>query len=538
MNKIELRPYQKKQINFIEDRIDLTDVVGIESPTGSGKTFVILEYAKRWLEKPENQLSNVVISTGFNNLVFLLEKRAKEIGLNPKVLIGTKACNCPKCMEEAGVEPKLFTENSKFICGDKHKILDNSTNIWAKKRCPYTSNFYNKYIDQLVNGVGQIIITNHSSLLVHQNKFENVSLIILDEAHTFSDFYESFIRLELDENDLKIIDRCIDSLKSPMNKIIKSNISKGAGLPSVQLDKLCEKLSQETEDIELLMKTREFFEIKPDIRNYIESKDNSITIDRFYRNFEFEDYIHAKFIIFSATLDKYTRMMFHCRESYFYKERQSFCDFSKSEFIAIPNEDFEVSFLKFLDYVNSKGLERGLCLSTTIADVNKALIYDGYLGYKMFTDSKKFEKYKDGKKILVGSRRFFQGIDIIGLQFVCMNKLPFPTWNEKTQKMRDYVTNFGNNDIDFWTDFSVPKTENDIIQGTGRLWRTPDSFGIISIFDPRIIKHKYMIRHVLNDYRHGIKINIMDDENNVKKFDVSKLEEVDTRKDESSGISN
>lgn len=524
---IKLRDYQKRQFQFIEDRIDLTNVIGIESPTGSGKTFTILEYAKHWLEKEENHLSNVVITTGFNNLVFLMEKRAKEAGFdNVKVLIGTKACNCPVLMKEAGKEFKLFSEEDDFICGDKHKHLDNSTSLWNQKFCPFTKDAYYEYYKNIINSVGQIIIMNHSSFLIHQDALTNVSLVIVDEAHTFDSFYESYVRLELDKEDLEKIDEAINNIKPPLNKIIKMNIERKVPLPSVQIDKICENINE----YDLARRAREFFETKQSNNNYIEITQDTFIIDRFYRSFEFK--IRPKFILFSATLDKFTRMMFNCYDLYYYKETKNFCDFSKSEFIAIPDEDFEKALIKFLNYVNNKRLKSGLCLSTTIHDMNLAFKHDGYLNYKMFNADqiKEFEQYK-GKKILVGSRRLFQGIDIHGLEFICLNKLPFPNWNDKTRAMRDYITNNGKNNIDFWKDYSVPKTENDIIQTTGRLWRNEDSKGIVSIFDPRIIQHKYMIRYTMENYRKGIKINIMDENGNVRPFDVSKIEEKDTRKD-------
>ena len=38
--KIELRDYQEKQFYFLKDRIDFHKILGIESPTGSGKTVL------------------------------------------------------------------------------------------------------------------------------------------------------------------------------------------------------------------------------------------------------------------------------------------------------------------------------------------------------------------------------------------------------------------------------------------------------------------------------------------------------------------
>lgn len=511
MKNIVLRDYQKIQLDFIESRMDISDVVGVESPTGSGKTIVILEWVKRWFERPENHLTNVVISTGFNNLVFLLEQRAKEMGLKPKVLIGTKACNCPALMEDDDLESKVFTQSDEWRCGDKHKHLDNTTENWSQKVCPYTQELYREYFQSIVNNVGQVIITNHSSFLVHQESLSNASLLIVDEAHTFSMFYDSYLKLELDKNDLMNIDSSINKIKPPMNAIIKMNLQRGVTLPNIQIDKICEGIK----DAGTRSRAREFFETKPDYSNWIETSPYKYTVDRFYRSFELK--IKPKILLFSATLDEFTLNMFNVRQSNFYREYKMFCDYSKSEFIAIPNDDFSKSLMSFLNYVDGKSLNAGLILSTTIVDMNIALKYDGTNGYKMFQDIEKFETF-DGKKILVGSRALFQGIDIQNLDFVCLNKIPFPTWDDKMRAQQDFLTNNGKNDFDPWGQFTVPKTENDMIQSLGRLWRSPDSKGVVSIFDPRVEKFRYMMRHVFDRYRHGIKTRIMREDGTVEDF--------------------
>ena len=519
MDEIILRDYQKSQINFIEERIDIADIVGIESPTGSGKTIVMLEYIKQWLSKPENQLSNVVISTGFNNLVFLLEQKSKEMGLDSKILIGTKACNCPVMLEDLHAEETtIFTLSDKYRCGEKHKHLDTSTDKWSQKVCPFTQAMYKEHFQSIVNGVGQVIITNHSSLLIHQESLKNCGLLIIDEAHTFSIFYDSYLKLELDKADLIEIDKKINTIANPMKAIIKMNMQRGVTLPNAQIDKICATI----DDSVLRSNTRKFFETKADYSNYIERTPFSFTVDKFYRSFELT--IHPKIILFSATLDEFTLDMFNVRKSNFYKEYKTFCDYKQSEFIAIPNDDYLTSLKMFLEYVSGKGLCSGLILSTTIVDMKIALKNcDGYNGYKMFTTIKEFEAYEvsiTSKKILVGSRALFQGIDIQGLDFVCLNKIPFPTWDDKMRAQQDFLTNNGKNNFDPWNQFTIPKTENDVIQSTGRLWRQIESKGVISIFDPRVEKFRYIIRHTMDRYRHGIVTNIMDDEGNVNHFDI------------------
>ena len=502
MSKIILRDYQKSQLDFVESALEIANTVGLESPTGSGKTFVILELAKKWLEN--NPLSNVVISTGFNNLVFLMEERALQMELNPLILIGTQALNCPKEWEDKGIEEefKPFTFNP-VSCGRKHHHLDIEHDDPSEKVCPFKINEYRELCRKISSESGYVVITNHSTFLAHQNleTFNNCDLLIVDEAHTFSSFYDSWISLELEEKDIKEIEKAINKIKPPMNMIIKRNIQNGRPLPQSQIDALVSKMSGRSKYL-----AKEFFETKPAPNNYIEIGNNSYKIHYFYRAFEMK---RPKTLLVSATLDDFTTKMFGTREINIYRERKMFCDYSQSEFIAIPREDFQEAYLEFLDYVDSKGLRRGLCLSTTIHDMNIALSNDGYLGFRMIRDLDEFlESDPDEKLILCGSRALFQGIDIPNLGFVCLNKIPFPNWDDKARAQQDYLTNFGKNSFNAWKDFTVPKTQNDILQSSGRLWRTKDSKGIVSIFDYRIERFSYIIKKCFDYYRHGIKMSI------------------------------
>ena len=501
---IQLRDYQNVQLDFADDRLEVASTVAVESPTGSGKTYVMLELARRWLDR--DALSNVVISTGFNNLVFLMEKRALEMGLKPLVLIGTKALNCPmewdaKNGDEAEFKP--FTMDGSCRCGTKHYHLDVEHGDPSEKSCPFTMREYRSLLEKISKGSGYVVITNHSTYLAHQGlgTFSNCSLLMVDEAHTFSTFYDSWVSLELDRSDLAKIDQAISHLRPPMNMIVKSNIMNGKQLPQSQVEALVNEVRGKSKSL-----VRQFFETKPAANNWIEMESDAYTINYFYRVFEME---RPKTLLMSATMDDFTLQMFEVRHVNVYREHKSFCDYSQSEFIALPREEFKPAYLEFLDYVNEKGLHRGLCLSTTINDMRIALGCNGYNGFRMIDDLDEFSHADPGEKlVLCGSRALFQGIDIPALDFVCLNRIPFPNWNDKARAQQDYLTNNGKNGFDPWKGFVVPKTQNDILQSSGRLWRDVSSKGVVSIFDDRIEKHRYMIKRCFDQYRHGIAINI------------------------------
>ena len=41
---IQLRDYQERQLSFINNKINTDRVISVQSPTGSGKTFVMLKF--------------------------------------------------------------------------------------------------------------------------------------------------------------------------------------------------------------------------------------------------------------------------------------------------------------------------------------------------------------------------------------------------------------------------------------------------------------------------------------------------------------
>lgn len=503
-----LRDYQKMQLSFLEEHLPICNVCSIQSGTGSGKSIVMLEFAKRFLAK--NPLQNVIISTGFNRLVFDLEQKASEFGLDSYVLVGSLAVNCPTKMMG---HYKIFTEEP-HLCGNEHKSLDTSTDNWEQKRCPFCTNEYRNHVQKISSARGSLIITNHSTLLVHQETFANVGLVIIDEAHTFGNFYDSYLELKLDASDMRELAETITSIGGIMSKIIDMNIRNNRPLPQQQIDAIVKKCKSR----QFAAKVEKFFTTERNSSNFVEFDDGQYTLSQFYKHFELK--IKAKFILFSATLDKFTLEMFGVRQVHQYVERKMFCDYSKSEFIAIPRQDFLSSLKSFLNLTHKRGLKIGCILSTTIRDMRAAQSIDGYNGYKMYTDRIEFAN-APSPKILVGSRGLFQGIDLPELQFVCLNKLPFPNYNEKAKALQNYLTDNGTNGYDSWNNFVVPKCENDISQSLGRLWRTPSSSGIVAVFDDRIERFKYMVKHTMHYQRHGIGTFIMNNDDEIIEWSMN-----------------
>lgn len=513
----ELRDYQKQQLNFVQDHLEVSNVVGLQSPTGSGKTVVILKLAEMWMNDEKNAFTNVVISTGFNHLVFLMEKRAIEMGMKPIVLIGSASVNCPLEWEERmpGKEYKVFDADRSGVCGTKHYSLD-TEHTDGEKCCPFTLNAYRAQLSEIQKG-GRLVIVNHSTFLAHQQNglWDNMSLLMVDEAHTFGSYYESYLKLELDRNDMQMLDDAINKTKKPFPMIIKSNISQNRQLPQQQIEAVVEQIKNRG----LKMRVKEFFETPRGIGNWVEIGPWGYQMTKFYHRF---DILSKKTLIVSATLDSFTRECFGLRVSHMYRENRQMIEYEKSELLIVHGDEYLSQLKRFLSHCSKMGRNTGLILSTTISDMKIALNEaQGYEGYKLFDDVGKWELWKhhhpDGKSALVGSRALFQGVDFDDLQFVCINKIPFPLYDDKCRANQEYLTQCNRNGFDAWNGFIVPKTENDLIQSTGRLWRSAESYGTVGVFDSRLSgRFSYMIKHCFEMYRHGIKVLQMKEDGSIE----------------------
>jgi ATP-dependent DNA helicase DinG len=90
--------------------------------------------------------------------------------------------------------------------------------------------------------------------------------------------------------------------------------------------------------------------------------------------------------------------------------------------------------------------------------------------------------------VLLGSRAFWQGIDIPGdaLQAVVIEKLPFDVPGDPLLQLRSEVL-FGRGSRVFG-DYQVPRMLLRLKQMMGRLIRTPTDRGIIVLVEPRADK--------------------------------------------------
>jgi ATP-dependent DNA helicase DinG len=105
----------------------------------------------------------------------------------------------------------------------------------------------------------------------------------------------------------------------------------------------------------------------------------------------------------------------------------------------------------------------------------------------------------DEQSVLVGTRSFWEGLDVPGRScvLVVIDKLPFPTPADPLlAARRERVEAAGGQG---WRSVDLPAAALALSQGVGRLLRTTDDRGVVAVLDVRLAENRYRYRTVLLD---------------------------------------
>src|SRR2546429_1030622 len=97
----------------------------------------------------------------------------------------------------------------------------------------------------------------------------------------------------------------------------------------------------------------------------------------------------------------------------------------------------------------------------------------------------------DGNGVLLGTASFWEGVDVKGeaLRLVIIEKLPFASPEDPLVRARiEHLTASGGN---AFRDYQLPEAALALKQGTGRLIRSEDDYGVVVICDPRLLGRGY-----------------------------------------------
>lgn len=534
---MKLRDYQEIQVKFLNDFTSkesgklFDENISLESPTGSGKTIVMLYFIKQYFRTHNN--TKIFISTGFNNLVHQFYDEALDMGIPVRKFIGKNNCSCVKKINDDLEEDYKFgyvdTKTDKFIVTSKNNFPKTEVTFSKEQLyCPSSSDcydckenmtsgsvcLYNLNKEEIKQANNMLVITNHSTLIARADFFNNEFIGgFIDECQSFGDFYESALRIEITPGEIYSLLNSLKRdglLKDSLQKTLIGNAIRKGSLTSNLLYKTL-KLNSSTYPYpelgkmhpNLATKVSEWNETAPSKSNYFhpqieDNRFNGVVIDRF---FDKVDFLGVKCCLVSATVDKYTKSIFNIKERNCYKETScSITDYKKSN-VFIYNT-FNDNYVR--GFLNTQYAKHGLLLSTRVDIVEEYINKKEFCGYEIID---KVTSFIPGKKqILVGSKSLFQGIDIEDIGFVLINKLPFSRYDESYKKKMSYLDSLGHNSYNY---YSIPYTTNQLTQAMGRLWRKPGDYGNVAIFDERCKdKHKNILLDSCS-YREGINIFYM-----------------------------
>jgi len=512
MSEVTLRGYQEEQIKFLRMNNGLTK--GLQSPTGTGKSIVFLQYVKECIE--QNKYKTIVLTTGFNELVFQMADDCKLFDLHPKVIIGAGHL-IPNCVPKYNAFPDFkFSNvpvNACSSCSIESVKRKQNANICSKK-C---------ILDYLRNGKPKFIITNHSYFLVMKDII-NADLVIVDEAQTFGDFYMSYNTVSLNQEEKDILMEYCNSVITPTSQILKMSLTKGLGINENLLQNVSTELKSylQNSDYEVNSFIRKLQDIfaKRSFENYLEENNGEFIKTHFFSKYDLDSETKKpEIIITSATLDQYTLKMFGCtNKNQIYIQKEDRNRYSGSYFLSDYSDyrdGFEKTYTKILNEYKS---DSGLILCTSNESVRWTIEFldsqltreNSQIKVKVFTKASEFKQYKEGKKVLVGSKKFFQGVNIPELDYVIMDKLPFSPYDDKFQAYSYYIEKTMREKA--WSGYSLPLMFNTLLQGMGRLWRKNDienniyDQGLFAIFDARLEKKFNYVESRVVELKPGISL--------------------------------
>lgn len=441
---MELRDYQLEAVIACHKASRLA----VQAPTGSGKSWIIAQYIKE-LKKQDPGVT-VVLSTGFNNLVFDLHKTLAMFDVKARVLIGRAATVCGRSGHSPENPLVPYTEDKKI----QPKAMGCS-------QCISSCNYKPRVIP------GEVLVTNHSMMAVLSEQIDSLdkAVIIVDEAHTLYNYISSY-------NEALVT---LDHIKQLQLELVKKS------LPAIKAKKLIDIATKGGITEELVKAAYGFFpDLVPEIdraAQLLKAPANSLFKENLPEGFRVRRFVGEKFILrhktlfFTATINGFHAKYLALTSKNILKVNSGKPKNSLLHTFKVgkqlPNK------MHVRDLVSKRSDKRGLILSPSFADLQE---YVGALPSNINKTDKPLAFTGNG--ILYGSRRLFQGVNIDDLNYIIITKLPFPIYNEEYVKWSEYVQRLMG--ISTW-EITIAQVESDLIQAAGRLWRRPDQEGEIHI---------------------------------------------------------
>lgn len=439
---LSLREEQREIIDFIQH--SHSNVLGIEAPTGIGKTVAYLYYASQWPGK-------VVISTFTKTLQHQLEYEIKKFFPEMSYVV--------------------LKGKNNYICKDKTLLLDDhKRNLLLSTKPPievmeqvkitpqycrpqYECQFrasceYMRLLEQAKNA--KVLIINHF-MLNTVNKFAN-TLLIIDEAHKLSEALKR--TLDIPEEALK--------------------------LPPEPRPEDYSSVREYNRAIEKFLTLKEL--------NQIASKHGINQPGKYEVNCSVD--LSASKIIYTSATFPYD---IHVDDMLTVKDRRSWSHVD----IRVENTNYKQANYNniLLKTIRNaiKTHNKVLILSTSYEQVRfiKQNIPEVVAEYEMNIYQLRDKMLNGEIKAAIGCNKLWQGFDLPGKKCIIMTKLPFPNLDD----CPDYQV-------------SINKMLFGFKQGLGRMVRTPECSGSIIILDNRVNKYPDVMEILKEKEKLGAKVSL------------------------------
>lgn len=536
IDQIDLMDHQQRQIDFLHKHLTINPVVGINSPTGSGKTIMVLKYIAERLKEAQakGRPFNVVFSTGFNVLVdqvkstiedlFGVEANTYSVNSHGMITIGSNTGNTTtntNSADDAGFN--LYTLASKSLMFPNVKQESAKTTALGQLL---------QILSNTNDPTSKVVVTNHTCLWMYRDLFAKYDLIIVDEVHTYPMFQELANTIEISAKDIDILRSMIETraqIGNPYAKVFLSGLNMGK-VPNRPLHNLTTDKFEEELGIKLGNKKQPVYTARRFLKQFYTISEAKNNIDQFcqvldngnlhWTRFQkCSDIYGAQIICLSATIDSKTREFMGIspwKNNFFQENDRRY--YQNSAIHVYPTmENEEALAKKMADWIQHNYANGGLGLiySTTLSFVATAKRILSTVT-EVHTTVESFQASTSTNKVLIGSTRFSMGLDLPGFDYLLMNRIPFDRYDEEYRAKQAYFEHVVGKSA--WFYMAVADVENRMNQLIGRLWRDYDNPNAksktIVIWDSRFIpgNKTYHEKLLKNIERPGMKEVIHNEE--------------------------
>lgn len=458
--QLQLTPTQQEILSFLQNS---ASTVGVEAPTGTGKTVLYLKLAEMWNGK-------VIISSFTKNLQDQIVSEIEKFfpSLSYTVLKGKSNYTCQDKVSALPINEAQLLLETKPPIKLLEKVKVSSKYCRKDYHCAYKSSCeYMKNLDSVKNS--KVVILNHYLLETVAPRFsEDNLLLIIDECHELGKALTKRVTFPKEIFQNGVIVEPVEPDVSQFKSKQEFNLAVEKYLTLKELADKARELNVDTPgEYELLSSESQLSQYATKTCYFSATFPTSVDVEDFYRAGDKRNWNNVTIIVKDTN----------------YKQQ----DYNRVLLSTVKK------------YVNN--YNKTLVLSTSWNTVEYVTSHVPEVKSNILAKNLK-EAFESGQiKAAAGCDRFWTGINIPGKKAIIMTKLPF----EHVDDSKDYVT-------------AVLHMTQKLKQGIGRMLRSPECSGEIILLDNRIANYQEVL-NLLSDYEQKGATVIYENDCHIKKQD-------------------